>query len=297
MDEKQEQKFHQLTEEPVGRLISQLAVPCIISMLVTAFYNMADTFFVGMLRSNAATGAVGVVFSMMAVIQAIGFFFGHGSGNFISRELGKHHMEEASNMAATGFFTALFEPLINHKRVSMKEIAFSLIAVGGIALIFHFDVRYRVGVLMGIVSSALASLFTITNKRVSVNYSSGTMLLYEMIGGFVGLTCLFPLYDYAFGVDFVLPGQTDFCYLLCLASVCTVCLYILQIQVLKVISAFTVNLSYNLEPIYSIILAMILFDEGRYLDQSFYMGLFLILFSVVSQSMYAFLRRRSAGPA
>ena len=108
MDEKQEQKFHQLTEEPVGRLISQLAVPCIISMLVTAFYNMADTFFVGMLRSNAATGAVGVVFSMMAVIQAIGFFFGHGSGNFISRELGKHHMEEASNMAATGFFTALF---------------------------------------------------------------------------------------------------------------------------------------------------------------------------------------------
>ena len=111
MDEKQEQKFHQLTEEPVGRLISQLAVPCIISMLVTAFYNMADTFFVGMLRSNAATGAVGVVFSMMAVIQAIGFFFGHGSGNFISRELGKHHMEEASNMAATGFFTALFTGL------------------------------------------------------------------------------------------------------------------------------------------------------------------------------------------
>ncbi len=200
-------------------------------------------------------------------------------------------------LSLMSFFTALFEPLINHKRVSMKEIAFSLIAVGGIALIFHFDVRYRVGVLMGIVSSALASLFTITNKRVSVNYSSGTMLLYEMIGGFVGLTCLFPLYDYAFGVDFVLPGQTDFCYLLCLASVCTVCLYILQIQVLKVISAFTVNLSYNLEPIYSIILAMILFDEGRYLDQSFYMGLFLILFSVVSQSMYAFLRRRSAGPA
>ena len=200
-------------------------------------------------------------------------------------------------LSLMSFFTALFEPLINHKRVSMKEIAFSLIAVGGIALIFHFDVRYRVGVLMGIVSSALASLFTITNKRVSVNYSSGTMLLYEMIGGFVGLTCLFPLYDYAFGVDFVLPGQTDFCYLLCLASVCTVCLYILQIQVLKVISAFTVNLSYNLEPIYSIILAMILFDEGRYLDQSFYMGLFLILFSVVSQSMYAFLRRRGAGPA
>ena len=74
MGEEQEQKFHQLTEEPVSRVISHLAVPCIISMLVTAFYNMADTFFVGMLRSNAATGAVGVVFSMMAVIQAVGLF-------------------------------------------------------------------------------------------------------------------------------------------------------------------------------------------------------------------------------
>ena len=108
MDEKQELKFHQLTEEPVGKLICHLALPCILSMLVTAFYNMADTFFVGMLDSNAATGAVGVVFSMMAVIQAVGFFFGHGSGNFISRELGKHHTDEASNMASTGFFLALF---------------------------------------------------------------------------------------------------------------------------------------------------------------------------------------------
>ena len=107
IDEKQEQKFHQMTETPVSTLICRLALPCIISMLVTAFYNMADTFFVGMLKSNSATGAVGVVFSLMAIIQAVGFFFGHGSGNFISRELGRQNFEEASNMAATGFFTAI----------------------------------------------------------------------------------------------------------------------------------------------------------------------------------------------
>ena len=107
MDERQEQKYLQMTEAPVGKLICQLAVPCIVTMLITSFYNMADTFFVGMLDSNAATGAVGVVFSLMAVIQAIGFFFGHGSGNFISRELGKHQHDEASKMAATGFFAAL----------------------------------------------------------------------------------------------------------------------------------------------------------------------------------------------
>ena len=104
LDDKQEQKFQQMTQPPVGRLIGKMAVPCIISMLVTSFYNMADTYFVGMLKSNAATGAVGVVFSMMAVIQAVGFFFGHGSGNYISRELGKKNYDEASKMAATGFF-------------------------------------------------------------------------------------------------------------------------------------------------------------------------------------------------
>ena len=105
--DQQEQKFIQMTQPPVGRLICRLAAPCIISMLVTAFYNMADTFFVGMLKSNAATGAVGVVFSMMAIIQAVGFFFGQGSGNYISRQLGKKDYEEASRMAATGFFSAI----------------------------------------------------------------------------------------------------------------------------------------------------------------------------------------------
>lgn len=103
----QEEKFIQMTQPPVEKLILKLAVPCIISMLVTSFYNMADTFFVGMLKSNAATGAVGVVFSMMAIIQAAGFFFGQGSGNYISRMLGQKHYDEASTMAANGFFLSL----------------------------------------------------------------------------------------------------------------------------------------------------------------------------------------------
>ena len=92
-----------MTQEPVGKLISQLAVPCIISMMITAIYNTADTFFVGQLNSNSATGAVGVAFSLMSIIQATGFFYGHGSGNFISRALGSQQYEGASEMAATGF--------------------------------------------------------------------------------------------------------------------------------------------------------------------------------------------------
>lgn len=106
MDE-QERKYKAMTEPPVEKLICKLAVPCIISMLVTSFYNMADTFFVGQLNDTAATGAVSVVFSMMAIIQAVGFFFGQGSGTFISRALGEKNYEEANHMAATGFISSM----------------------------------------------------------------------------------------------------------------------------------------------------------------------------------------------
>lgn len=101
-----EDKFIRMTTRPVKGLVCSMAVPSILSMLVTAFYNLADTFFVGKI-STQATGAVGVVFSYMALIQAIAFFFGHGSGNYISRELGKRNPDGAQKMASLGFFTAL----------------------------------------------------------------------------------------------------------------------------------------------------------------------------------------------
>ena len=101
------EKYVQMTTAPIPGLVTRLAVPTIISMLVTAFYNMADTFFVGRIGTSASA-AVGVVFSLMAIIQACGFFFGHGSGNYISRALGANDGEDAERMAATGFFSALF---------------------------------------------------------------------------------------------------------------------------------------------------------------------------------------------
>lgn len=102
MNNKQEEKFIRMTTEPVGWLITEMAVPTIVAMMVTALYNMADTFFVGQLHSNSATGAIGVSFSLMTVMQALGFFFGQGSGNYISRQLGKHQTDDAAIMAASG---------------------------------------------------------------------------------------------------------------------------------------------------------------------------------------------------
>lgn len=102
----QDEKVKYMITEPIPRLICRMAVPTIISMLVSTFYNMVDTIFVGKLNTQS-TGAVGVAFSVMALLQAIGFFFGHGSGNYISRAMGAREYDKAERMAATGFYSSL----------------------------------------------------------------------------------------------------------------------------------------------------------------------------------------------
>lgn len=101
-----QENYENLTTRPVPGLIARLAVPTIISMLVTALYNMADTYFVGKINTQA-TAAVGISFSVMAVVQAFGFFFGHGSGNYMARQLGAREVDNAERMAATGFYCSL----------------------------------------------------------------------------------------------------------------------------------------------------------------------------------------------
>ena len=105
-------KYIRMTTEPVEKLVAQLSVPTIISMLVTAFYNLADTFFVRQLESDSMIAAVGIVYPLMAIIQSFGFFCGHGSGNYISRAFGRRDYSDAETMAATGFGYAVIFGLI-----------------------------------------------------------------------------------------------------------------------------------------------------------------------------------------
>lgn len=109
---KNTEKFIRMTTQPVEKLIAKLAVPTIISMLVTSFYNLADTFFVRQLENDSMVAAVGVVLPLMTLIQAFGFFCGHGSGNYISRAYGKQDYKDAETMAATGFCYAVLFGLI-----------------------------------------------------------------------------------------------------------------------------------------------------------------------------------------
>lgn len=183
-----------------------------------------------------------------------------------------------------GFFTALFEPIINKHRFSGREFLFSLLTILGIYLIFQFDSRYRLGIALGVISSALYALFAIVNQRVGKHYDAKNMLLWEMVGGLIGLTCLIPIYNMFIPVGRLYPVGMDYPYLAFMVVVCTIGLCLLQIIVLQKIPAFTVNLTYNLEPVYSIILSMLIFSEYKELNFSFVIGIALIIISVVLQT-------------
>ena len=187
-----------------------------------------------------------------------------------------------------GFFTALLEPLLLRRRFSWLSLLFSLITVAGILLVFSLDVRYRYGILIGVVSAAVCSAYAILNKKVSQGVRSRTVLMYELSGGLLVVSAIIPLYLWFFPSSqpvMVLPEGGNLWLLLVMALFCTVGLYILQIQALKRLPAFTVNLTYNLEPCYTIVLAFLLFGEGRELNLSFYLGILCIIASVVLQTL------------
>lgn len=189
-----------------------------------------------------------------------------------------------------GFFTALFEPIVNRRRLSWTELLFSLITVLGVLCIFSFDARYRYGIMIGIVSSAVCALYAICNKKVSVGVRSRTVLMYQMSGGLVLVSGIIPIYLMFFPSSqpvVAIPDGNNLWFMLCHALFCTVGMYLLQIQALKRLSAFTVNLTYNLEPCYTIILAFLVFGEGREINFSFYIGIVLILLSVLLQTRRA----------
>lgn len=141
-------KYTQMTETPVRRLVTRLAVPTVISMLVTTFYNMADTYFVSRLNNTSTTGAVGVVFPLMAFIQAVGFFFGQGSGNFISRSLGAGEDERAKRMSSTGFYSSLAAGILIALTgfIILKPLAYIL---GATDTIYPFARDYLAVILLG----------------------------------------------------------------------------------------------------------------------------------------------------
>ena len=187
--------------------------------------------------------------------------------------------------SAIGFFTALIEPLIMRHKVDVVELLLGLLVIAGICLIFQVNPHFKTGIVIGLVSALLGSLFPVLNKRILRRVSSENVTLYELSGGLLVLTLLMPVYLWLFPAPSLLPSPSDWGWLLVLSWACTVLAFNLSMSALQKISAFTVNLSYNLEPVYGILLAFLLFREDKYLNGGFYIGFFLILLSIVLQTL------------
>ncbi len=194
--------------------------------------------------------------------------------------------------SSVGLFTAVLEPVFTNKKFSWAEVGLGLISLLGIYLIFHFDTRYRAGILVGIAAALLAALFSVLNKRHVYMAPPQTLMLYELSGGLLVISLLMPVYLHYVPTNYILPTLSDWAWLLVLSWLCTVLGMNLMLQSLQKVSAFTQNLTLNLEPVYGILLAFIIFKENEQLDSSFYFGFALIAFSVVLQMLRVMGRKR-----
>lgn len=185
--------------------------------------------------------------------------------------------------ALTSFFNALFEPALNKKKLSVQELILSGLTLCGVGLIFGMDISFRTGIILGVISSIFSALYTVYNERLASTFRGETIMLYQMLGGLLALTLIMPVFLYFTPTTSLLPSLHDFGWLLVLAILCTVVMYMLIIAALKHISSFTVSLTFNLEPLYTILLAIIIYRENKQLSASFYFGLFLILTSLALQ--------------
>ena len=193
-------------------------------------------------------------------------------------------------LSVVGFFSAILEPLINRVKINATELVFGLLSVFGIYLIFHFDTQYKLGIVLGIISSFFAALFPILLKLAMNRANMQTVLTWEMTGGFISLSLIMPFYLSAFPAERLWPSLSDFLWLLVLAWLCSVVAFQFSMNALKKLTAFTVSLSYNLEPLYGILMAFIIFKENKTLNEGFYMGLTVVCLALI---LHMFLLRKN----
>lgn len=195
--------------------------------------------------------------------------------------------------SSVGFFTALFEPLLLKTGFKPVELLLGLFVMIGIYIMFHFDTLHKTGIVLGVVSAMLGAIFPVCNRRLMQRMNAETLMSYELTGGLLALSLLMPFYLQHFPGTHQLPTLQDFGWLLFLSWVCSVWAFQLSANALKKISAFTVNLTYNLEPVYGILLAFVIYHENKELDKSFYIGGAFILVAVVLQTLRVYRKKAS----
>jgi drug/metabolite transporter (DMT)-like permease len=196
-----------------------------------------------------------------------------------------------AGMATGSLWTSLLEPLLHRRRVRLLEIGLGLVAMAGLYLVFHFQFNHAVGLAMAVASAVLAALFSVINSRFAVVYDAQVVTFYEMLGAFLSSAVLLPVFAILFygqqSVQLV-PAAADWLWILILAWVCTVYAYSAGVHLLRKFTPFAINLTINLEPVYGIVLAVLIFGESERMTPGFYAGTLIILLAVL---VYPLLKR------
>jgi len=193
-------------------------------------------------------------------------------------------------MASTALFTAIFEPIVNRYKIQWFEILLGILIIPGMLLILKdLQLDMRLGFWVGILAAALAALFSSYNKKLIGDAEPMTITFLELGTAFLFISVIFIFMPADFWEQGIMPNASDWIYLLILALLCTTVAYVLNLKALQHISAFVSNLSMNLEPVYGIILAVVILREDKGLHPSFYFGSVLILLILF---IYPFLAKR-----
>ncbi|MEZ4721528.1 MAG: DMT family transporter [Flavobacteriales bacterium] len=193
-----------------------------------------------------------------------------------------------TSLASTSLFVALLEPLFFKRKVIGYEILFGLLTLVGLGLIFQAETEHSLGVVLSLISAFLAALFGTLNGVYVKHDRPSLITAYELIGGLIGLT----IYLYFLGgAGIEIPIGIDWAWLAILGLVCTSFAFVISIEVMKTLSPFTVSISINMEPIYAIIFALIIFKEEEYMSPMFYIGAALVMSMIF---MNSYIKRKSA---
>jgi len=270
----------------LGKAIS-LDAPVLVwyRMLMTAIFMAAILFYRRQWVKIAPRDMVQlIIVGCLMGLHWIGFY---GAIKFANVSIALVCLSTAS------VFTSLLDPLVNKGKFDIKELGLGLVALVGVYLIYQFQQFYGLGILFGVIAAILSSVFTVLNKKVAHKYPARTMVFYEMSTGWVLVSLLLPLQYYyfpdtnftphsynLFGADWL---HNDWLWLIIMSLCCTVWSQSLALTALKKLTSFTVTLTVNLEPVYGILLAFLFFKENRQLHSGFFIGMGLILLSVVLQ--------------
>jgi drug/metabolite transporter (DMT)-like permease len=195
-------------------------------------------------------------------------------------------------LATAGIFTALLEPFVLKQKFNVHELLVGFVALLGMYCIYHFDIQFGIGILLGIFASLLSAVFTILNKKIIDAYPARLVAFYEIGSGFLFLSILSPLFFYYFPLADYTPDMKDLGWLFVLCLVCTVWGQSLALSALKKLSSFTTVLIVNLEPVYGIILAIFIYNENQQLSVGFYLGIGLIATSVALHTLSMMLKNK-----